>query len=222
MRIAIMQPYFIPYAGYFRLFHAVDLFVLFDCVQFPRRGFLHRNRLYNAKNELQWLTLPLLKAPQSVKIMELLFADESDLLWAKQLRTFPSLATEKAEENRLLRYIRCLSQTPVEFIIATLKIACEELQLPFNVARSSELNLPADLMAEDRIIEIAKRFDAKEYINLAGGRELYQPDHFSARGLKLKFLSDYQGNYESILQRLLIEDRASLRADIIKQTNLDD
>jgi hypothetical protein len=36
--VAVMQPYFMPYAGYFRLFAAADVFVLFDCVQFPRRG----------------------------------------------------------------------------------------------------------------------------------------------------------------------------------------
>jgi hypothetical protein len=43
--VAIMQPYFIPYAGYFRLFAATDLFVIYDCVQFARRGWVHRNRL---------------------------------------------------------------------------------------------------------------------------------------------------------------------------------
>ena len=40
--VAVMQPYFMPYAGYFRLFAAADVFVLFDCVQFPRRGWVHR------------------------------------------------------------------------------------------------------------------------------------------------------------------------------------
>ena len=34
MKVAIMQPYFMPYAGYFRLFAAADLFVALDCVQF--------------------------------------------------------------------------------------------------------------------------------------------------------------------------------------------
>jgi hypothetical protein len=42
--VAVMQPYFMPYAGYFRLFCAADVFVMFDCVQFRRRGWVHRNR----------------------------------------------------------------------------------------------------------------------------------------------------------------------------------
>ena len=67
MRIAIMQPYFIPYAGYFRLFQSVDLFVVYDCIQFARRGYVHRNQLPNFTDELSWITLPLAKAPQISK-----------------------------------------------------------------------------------------------------------------------------------------------------------
>jgi hypothetical protein len=44
-RIAVMQPYFFPYAGYFRLLQAADHFVLLDCVQFPRRGRVHRTQV---------------------------------------------------------------------------------------------------------------------------------------------------------------------------------
>ena len=47
--IAVMQPCFVPYAGYVRLFAASDLLVVFDCVPFPRRGWVHRNRLPNAR-----------------------------------------------------------------------------------------------------------------------------------------------------------------------------
>ena len=68
MRIAIMQPYFLPYAGYFRLLQQTDLFVVYDCVQFIRRGWIHRNRLANMNKELSWLTLQLAKAPQEVRI----------------------------------------------------------------------------------------------------------------------------------------------------------
>jgi hypothetical protein len=56
--VAIMQPYFFPYAGYFRLLAASDLFVIYDCVQFPRRGWVHRNKLVDASGEARWLTLP--------------------------------------------------------------------------------------------------------------------------------------------------------------------
>src|SRR5260370_23913658 len=68
-----MQPYFTPYGGYFRLFAASDLFVIYDCVQFPQRGWVHRNRLVDRAGKERWLTLPLAKAPQSVLIADLRF-----------------------------------------------------------------------------------------------------------------------------------------------------
>src|SRR5437588_4364462 len=82
--VAIMQPYFIPYAGYFRLFAASDLFVIYDCVQFPRRGWVHRNRLVDRLGVERWLTLPLQKAPQDVPIRDLRFAFDAAALLAQR------------------------------------------------------------------------------------------------------------------------------------------
>src|SRR6185369_7749599 len=91
LTVAIMQPYFIPYAGYFRLFAASDLFVLYDCVQFPRRGWVHRNKLIDAAGVERWVTLPLMKAPQSVLIRDLRFPPNISELLAQRLKPFPIL-----------------------------------------------------------------------------------------------------------------------------------
>ena len=61
-----MQGYLAPYAGYFRLFAACDKVVMFDCVQFPRRGWCHRY-----KQDGKWVTLPLAKAPQDTRICDM-------------------------------------------------------------------------------------------------------------------------------------------------------
>src|SRR5262244_1544533 len=76
--VAIMQPYFVPYAGYFRLYAASDLFVVYDCVQFPRRGWVHRNRLVDRTGALRWLTLPLAKAPRDILIRDLRFTSDAE------------------------------------------------------------------------------------------------------------------------------------------------
>ena len=75
--IAVIQPYFMPYAGYFRLFAAADEVVLYDCVQFPRRGRVHRNILPDSHANPRWLTLPLQKANMGVKIQDLSFAEDA-------------------------------------------------------------------------------------------------------------------------------------------------
>src|SRR3954465_13729467 len=91
MRVAIMQPYFIPYAGYFRLFAACDLFVIYDCVQFPRRGWVHRNRLADESGAGGWLPLRLEKTPQDTLIRDLRFAPNARDVLTRDLLRFPGL-----------------------------------------------------------------------------------------------------------------------------------
>ena len=45
MRIAVMQPYFLPYIGYWQLLRAVDTFVVLDDVNYINRGWINRNRI---------------------------------------------------------------------------------------------------------------------------------------------------------------------------------
>src|SRR3982074_2309631 len=94
--VAIMQPYFLPCAGYFRLFAASDLFVVYDCVQFPRRGWVHRNRFVDASGATRWLTLPLARAPGDALIRHLKFPADAAQSLAERLRPFLLLPPNSA------------------------------------------------------------------------------------------------------------------------------
>jgi hypothetical protein len=72
-----MQPYFFPYAGYYRLFAVVDEFVIFDCVQFPRRGRVHRRRSPARGGGAEWLTLLLARQPRDVLIRDIAFSPDA-------------------------------------------------------------------------------------------------------------------------------------------------
>src|SRR6478672_877532 len=89
LTVAVMQPYFIPYAGYFRLFAASDLFVIYDCVQFQREGWVHRNRLTDPFGANRWLTLPLEKSPLATPIRDLRFVPDAKEVLGRRLQTFP-------------------------------------------------------------------------------------------------------------------------------------
>ena len=70
MKIAIMQPYFFPYLGYWQLISAVDRFIVFDDVNYIKKGWINRNRiLLNGKDHL--FTLPLKGASQNKLINEI-------------------------------------------------------------------------------------------------------------------------------------------------------
>lgn len=212
--IAVMQPYFIPYTGYFRLLSETDLFVIYDCVQFQRRGWLHRNMLPDHNGTAQWLTLPLAKAPQSVLIKDLKLTDTAKTEIPNRLKRFPLKAADSALEHDVLARMAPTTSDAVDYICGLLKYFADYLDISWNVVKSSSLGLPGHLRGADRIIEIAKRLDGTHYLNAPGGRDLYDVDHFAKNDLTLQFLSEYSGNFSSILSRVLTEERESILSDL--------
>jgi len=213
-----MQPYFVPYAGYFRLFAASDLFVVYDCVQFARRGWVHRNRLVDGNRAQRWLTLPLQKAPREVLIRDLRFAPDAAALLEERLRPF-QLPAAGGVIAGVLAALRDVRGAPVDYIVRLLEEIVCYLGLPWRVMRSSALDLPPSLRGQERILEIVQRLGARRYVNASGGRDLYDPVAFEQAGVELRLLSDYAGSTASILTRLLTEHRDALSGDILKSTN---
>jgi hypothetical protein len=73
VRVAISQPTYLPWLGYFDLIDQVDKFVVLDSVQFEKQSWQQRNRI-KAPNGLQWLTVPVMfrgRLGQQVKDVEI-------------------------------------------------------------------------------------------------------------------------------------------------------
>lgn len=215
MRVAIMQPYFMPYAGYFRLLVSADLFVIYDCVQFPRRGWVHRNRLHDANGNLQWLTLPLKKGHRdNTRICDLMFVEDAQARWNEEVRRFPSLQKLRSWPGQFARSVFEIHGTPVDYITSGLLLAAGLLGIRTPAIRSSTLEVSPGIKGQDRIIEIANRVGATTYINAPGGRDLYDEEEFARAGLKLRFLQDHQGPFTSVLERLVLESPEALAKEI--------
>ena len=214
-RIVVMQPYFFPYAGYYRLFHGSDLFVIYDCVQFPRRGWVHRNKLKNTLGTDEWLTLPLMKAPQSVLIKDLRFPPDASVEMIRRLAPFLLTSTDPHWRAEVLRVVLDMKEDVTDYIVTTLEFAARYLGLPWSVVRSSSLNVPDSFRGQDRIIEIVRRVGGRSYLNSPGGTELYDARSFSEAGLELDFLPPHAGPYTSMLSRILAEDRDALVREIV-------
>ena len=218
--VAIMQPYFVPYAGYFRLMAAADLFVLYDCVQFPRRGWVHRNRLPDSSGAPQWLTLPLAHAPRDVTIQELAFRPDAAETMDAACRRFPLLAGRREDTHGLIDALRDVNLTPLDYIERLLARAAAALDLPWRVLRSSSLKIPAEVAGQERIVAIVRALAARRYVNSPGGRALYEPARFAQAGLELRFLPEHEGSFASILARLLQEPAEEIAREIRDNTRL--
>ena len=70
-----MQPYFFPYIGYFQLINAVDKFVVYDNIEYTKKGWINRNRiLVNGTDS--YITLPLKKDSDFLNVNERYLTDE--------------------------------------------------------------------------------------------------------------------------------------------------
>ena len=216
---AVIQPYFIPYAGYFRLFAAADVVVMFDCVQFPRRGWMHRNRLPLASGETDWFTLPTMKADRDARIDEIALAPDAAVRLKSAAHRFPLLERAVRDEDPLVQSVlEPGSDNAATYIIALLEAITARLGIERRVVRSSSLAIPAELHAQDRVISIVQRVGASRYVNPSGGRDLYDHASFAAAGLELGFLSPYTSSFDSILSRLLSEPASSITDEIQRET----
>ena len=203
-----MQPYFYPYLGYFHLIASVDLFLVFDCVQFPRRGRVHRAPL---PGENSWLTLPLARQPRDTLISGLRFADGKHGAWIDRLDGLPWMRSAPG-----LRTALASTRTGgvVDYLEMHLRIACDALGIRTEIRRSSTYRMGPELHAQDRVVALAKATGATGYVNLPGGRALYDRESFRAAGLGLSFVPDYSGPVQSMVHAIATQPHSVLREEL--------
>jgi hypothetical protein len=219
--VAVMQPYFMPYAGYFRLFSAADVFVMFDCVQFPRRGWVHRNRFALHDGGLDWLTLPVMKCPRETLIGELKFAPDAAARLAAGIQRFPELRKASAQRSVLLDLVTDIAEASMaDYLCAQLASVAAMLGLSRSIVRSSELSIDPGAHGQARVIEITKAMGATRYINSPGGRDLYDAKAFAHHGIELKFLTPFRASSHSILTLLLADSAAAVASLVGHETTL--
>ena len=199
MTIAIMQPYLFPYIGYFQLIHAVDRFVIYDDVNFIKRGWIARNNiLVNGKANL--FTVPLESASQNNKINQIRIKKDIYQTWSsKFLKTLEQSYKKAPFYKDVAPIVVSLLTHKYDYIIdlARNSIAsiCEYLEMNTTIITTSILYNNHRLNAQDRIIDICNKEDADCYINAIGGQELYNKEAFSEQGIKLFFLKPKNATY---------------------------
>jgi WbqC-like protein family len=209
--VAVMQPYFYPYAGYFRLLAAAETFVIFDDVQFPRRGRVHRCEVPGPRGALEWLTLPLARQPRYTLIKDIAFAPDARAMFNRRLARLPWLPLGRGPwAERVRRHLHGPLDQPIDFLEAGIVLVAEALDLRPRILRSSTLGIDRALRGTGRVIAVVRARGGRTYINAPGGRALYRADTFADAGLTLKFLAPYVGDPASILPALMGDHIAAL------------
>ncbi len=188
--LAIMQPYFFPYLGYWQLIHAVDKFVIYDDVNYITRGWVNRNRLL-INGEPTYITVPLVQASQNKLICDTSL--QTPFAWHNKLiksvehtykkapffsEVFPVVeALISFETENLAYYLAHQLQTLSNFMGITTEFVV-----------TSRCYENSDLARQERILDICKNENISTYINSQGGQSLYDVATFASHGIDLRFI----------------------------------
>lgn len=191
MKIAIMQPYLFPYIGYFQLIKNVDEFIVYDNIQFTKKGWINRNRLLvNGKES--YLTLPLKKDSDYLDIKDRYITEDWTLERKKIINKIKETYIKAPFFQPVFPLIEGIinfeNKNLFQFIFNSLKQINNYLDIKTPLIISSSIEIDHSLKAEDKVIALCKARLASNYINPIGGIELYSKDIFRAAGLELQFL----------------------------------
>jgi hypothetical protein len=191
-RVAIIQPSYIPWRGFFDIIHAVDVFVFLDDVQYTVRDWRSRNRIKTQQGTSTWLTIPT-RGGRDQRIIDVEI-DDSQGWRRKHLASMrhsygkcPHFATYFPELSELL--------TQGTTNLASLDIAltariCRWLSLEPRFFRSSELDCSGT--KDDRLIDIVQKVGGSFYLSGPAARDYIVPQKFIEAGVELAY-HDYGG-----------------------------
>jgi hypothetical protein len=187
MKLGIMQPYFLPYIGYWQLIKAVDVYVIYDDVAYIVRGWINRNNLL-INGEKKLFTISLNNASVNKLINEISIADD----FKKFLMTLEhnySKAPYFRDIMKLIQEIVKYDKSNLALFVAnSIKIMLEYLRIDTKLLLSSSLDKDNRLKGKDRILNICKILGAADYYNAIGGMELYNKEEFLQNDINLYFL----------------------------------
>lgn len=200
MKIAIMQPYIFPYIGYFQLINAVDKFIIYDNIEYTKKGWINRNRiLVNGKDE--YITIPIKKGSDYLQIRDRYLADS----WFKEKKKLLSKIENAYKKspyfNQVFTLIEdCfsyLSSNLFDFIINALIRTNLFLNITTPIILSSSINIDHDnLKSSEKIIALCTKLQADTYINPIGGINLYDNTFFEQSNIHLFFIKSNLIEYQ--------------------------
>lgn len=209
MRLGIMQPYFLPYIGYFQLIKAVDKYVIYDDVNFIKGGWINRNRILLNGNAFM-INVPMQGASPFKKINEIEVGHNKD----KLLQTISQAYRKSPYFDKVFPLVSEIilydNVNLAQYIANSIRQIAKYLQLDTEFILSSEISKNNELKAEYKVISICKILGADTYLNAIGGQELYNKAEFAVEKIRLDFLKtifvEYQQNSNKFISGLSILD----------------
>jgi hypothetical protein len=204
MKLAVMQPYFFPYVGYFQLIANTDQFIFFDIVQYNKRSWMNRNRILhpNKLDDFSYISAPVAKHDKGSLIRDINI--NNDGKWQNkilsQLDVYKKLKAPFYNEVKQLveEILSKECNTLLGLSIDSTRSICDYIGIELNYEIASKMNLDMSNVSQpgDWALEISKYKKASEYINPPGGHDIFDEKKFLENDIKLSFLKSNLSPYK--------------------------
>lgn len=186
-----MQPYLFPYIGYFQLLAAVDSFVVYDNIEYCKKGWVNRNRIL-VNGQDAYFTAPLQKDSDSKFICERNLVPNFALEHQKVLRRIREAYRRAPHFETVFSWLTSVFDSAERnlfgFLHHTLLATRDFLEIQTPVTVSSRLSIDHTLRSQDKVLALCHGLAANQYLNPIGGQELYDRATFTQAGIELQFL----------------------------------
>jgi hypothetical protein len=222
-KTAIMQPYFLPYIGYWQLIASVDTFVVYDNIQYTKKGWFNRNRILDGDHD-RLFTIPIKKDSDYLNVDQRVLSDDSRQEISRTLRIIQNTYRKAPYYEQAYPVIEACfmhdDKNLFGYIYASIDALCAYMSIPTDIVVSSTLPIDHSLKAEQKVMALCKAVDTTTYINAIGGIELYDKADFAANGLELGFIKSRPIEYRqygnafvpwlSIIDVMMFNDKAAI------------
>jgi len=196
MKLAIMQPYFFPYIGYFQLIANTDKWIFFDVVQYNKRSWMNRNRiLHPTKSDgYQYIGVPIKSHKSGTLIKDILINTKID--WKQdilgKLTIYKRMKAEYYDDtiNLLASVFERNPSTFLDLSVLSIMMICEYVGIDFTyeIASNIEFDRSAIEGPGDWALSITKELGGNVYVNPPGGASIFDEDKYKKYGIDLLFM----------------------------------
>lgn len=199
-----MQPYIFPYIGYFQLMDLVDEFVIYDNIEYTKKGWINRNRILSNGKDI-FITIPLKKDSDFLNIDKRFLSED----WQTEKKKLTNRIIESYRKAPHFKEVFPIIESIInseekqlfKFLLNSIEVLRKYLGITTKILVSSEQNIDHTLKSSDKVIALCKFRNADIYINSIGGLDLYNIEEFKGNGIELKFIKtktiEYQ-QYENV------------------------
>jgi hypothetical protein len=199
-KVAVIQSNYIPWAGYFAVMASVDMFIVYECVQYTKNDWRNRNKIQSEDGRFTWLTIPVRHCNSQQQFMDVTVLNNS---WANKhfntlrhhfartegwlhWRDDVELLYEKAER---LNFLFEINRLFLDWVIKTLRISTEISYLD---------SYPKFNDPNERLISILKNAGATHYLSGPAAKDYIDPNQFRNAQINLSYI-----NYNNLLNKVL-------------------